>query len=111
MDCRAACAARCQLSSRHKLCKRAVGLAVPVAIPCLRTLDKEWEKLNMQLEELVKTKEEDDSIGTPFDEQHILERHITALKGIACWTDAYEYVRRRHNQKHEEVNSEGLEQQ
>ncbi|KAK3035842.1 hypothetical protein RJ639_032979 [Escallonia herrerae] len=54
---------------------------------------------------------EDDSIGTPFDERHILQRHIAVLEGIACCADAYEDVRRRHNQKHVEVNSEGLEQQ
>jgi hypothetical protein len=32
---------------------------------------------------------EDDCITTPFDKQHILERHITTLEEIACYSDAY----------------------
>ena len=32
---------------------------------------------------------EDDSIGTPFDKQHILERHIVVLKEITCCANAY----------------------
>ncbi|KAK2979731.1 hypothetical protein RJ640_024704 [Escallonia rubra] len=62
-------------------------------------------------QETAGSEHEDDSIGTPSHEQHILERHIATLEGIACCPDAYEDVRRRHNRKHKEVNSKGLEQQ
>ena len=54
---------------------------------------------------------EDDSIGTPFDKKHILEKHIVVLDKITCCVDAYGGVRKLHNQRYEEVNLGQLEQQ
>ena len=54
---------------------------------------------------------EDDSIITPFDKKHILERHIAVLEEITCCVDAYGGVRKLHNQRYEEVNLGQVEQQ